>query len=567
MANVSSPARSPRFWGIFAALCLLAFVSALDVSIITTALPTITTDIGGASQYVWIANSFVVASCVDQPLFGQLADLLGRRLPLIVSTALFTLGSGVAGGAHNPAMLIAGRTVQGLGAGGMYVLLDIVCADLVPLRERGKYLGLMFSWAGLASALGPVVGGALAEANWRWIFYLNIPICGAALGLILLFMRVKKRNPSATTASSSNNAPSLGLDYLGLALFIPSMISLLLGLIRGGVEEPWSSWRIVVPLVLGILGWIAFHIQQYFTTTPSVPPRLFTNRTSATAYLLTFVSSVLVQAQLYFLPIYFQAVKGMTVLRSGVCFLPFAIGTLVFAVLSGTLLSIFGEYMPLHALSFALSAVAFGLFTLLDSSTSTVAWVFIELTASAGAGLIMSVLLPAIMAALPESDVALSTAAYSFVRTFGYVWGVTIASVIFNAVIDANIDSISSPGLQSQVSGAEAYSFASQAHRIISDAGGRAEAGWDEVAGVYTKALKVIWWAGLGISLAGLLAVGMERRLELRKELETEYGIDDSSNKNTNNDDSSGERGGEKEKGSAAPTQTPLPVIDHNISP
>ncbi|KAL4861663.1 hypothetical protein BDV12DRAFT_207849 [Aspergillus spectabilis] len=511
-----------RFWGIFAALCLLAFISALDVSIITTALPTITTDIGGASQYIWIANSFVVASCVIQPPFGQLADLLGRRLPLIVSTALFILGSGVAGGAHNPAMLIAGRTVQGVGAGGMYVLLDIVCADLVPLRERGKYLGLMFSWAGLASALGPVVGGALAGANWRWIFYLNIPICGAALGFILLFMRVRTRD---TSAAANNNA--LGLNYLGMALFIPSMISLLLGLVRGGTEHPWSSWRIIVPLVLGVLGWIAFHIQQYFTSTPSIPPRLFTNRTSATAYFLTFVSSILVQTQLYFLPVYFQAVHGTTVLRSGINFLPFAIATLFFAVLAGTLLSIFGEYLPLHAAAFALSAISFGLFTLLDASTSTVAWVFFELIAAAGAGLILSVLLPAIMAALPESDVAVATAAYSFIRTFGYVWGVTIASVIFNAVIDANADSISSVELRSRVNGAQAYSFASQAHRIIEDAGGRAQAGWDEVADVYTEALRVIWWVGLGISLVGLFAVGLERRLELRKELETEYGIDD----------------------------------------
>ncbi|KAL4744747.1 hypothetical protein BDW72DRAFT_212210 [Aspergillus terricola var. indicus] len=509
-------AHSPRFWGIFAALCLLAFVSALDVSIISTALPTITADIGGASLYIWIANSFVVASCVVQPLFGQLADLLGRRPPLIVSTALFTLGSGVAGGAHSAAMLIAGRTVQGVGAGGMYVLLDIVCADLVPLRERGKYLGLMFSWAGLASALGPVVGGALAEANWRWIFYLNIPICALALILILLFLRSRK----------SDSSPS-GLDYGGMALFIPSMISLLLGLVRGGTEQPWSSWRIIVPLVLGALGWVAFHIQQAHTKIPSVPPRLFTNRTSATVFLLTFLSSVLVQAQLYFLPIYFQAVQGTTILRSGVSFLPFAIGSLAFAVSAGALLSMTGEYIPLHAAAFALSALASGLFTLLSDSTSTATWAVFELIAAAGAGLIMPVLLPAIMAALPESDVAASSAAYSFTRTFGYIWGVTIASVIFNAVIDDNVYRISNGALREEVGGAGAYAFASQAHRIIEEGGGRETSGWGEVAGVYRRALKVIWWVTLGISVLGMVAVSCERRLELRKELETDYGIDE----------------------------------------
>jgi MFS family permease len=161
-----------RFWGIFVALCLLAFISAFDVAIITTALPTITADIGGAEQYVWIANSFVVASSVFQPLVGQLANIFGRRVPLIVCTALFALGSGVAGGANNVGMLIAGRAVQGVGAGGVYVLLDIVCCDLVPLRQRGKYLGLMNSWSGVAAGIGPVAGGALAEWNWRWMYVL-----------------------------------------------------------------------------------------------------------------------------------------------------------------------------------------------------------------------------------------------------------------------------------------------------------------------------------------------------------------------------------------------------------
>lgn len=161
---------SVRFWGIFVALCILAFVSALDVSIITTALPTIIAEIGGATEYIWIANSFVIASAVLQPLVGQLSNILGRRIPLIGSTALFILGSGIAGGARNASMLIAGRTVQGVGGGGINVLLDIVCCDLVPLRERGKYLGLMFSWAGVGAAVGPVVSGILFPCSRRFGF-------------------------------------------------------------------------------------------------------------------------------------------------------------------------------------------------------------------------------------------------------------------------------------------------------------------------------------------------------------------------------------------------------------
>lgn len=182
---------TPRFWVTIVALSLLSFISALDVTIIATALPLITEDIGGARQYVWIANSFVFASAVLQPLIGQLANILGRKIPLIISIAFFMLGSGLAGGARNPAMLIAWRTVQGLGAGGIYVLIEIVYCDLVPLRERGKYLAIVNVWAAVAAALGPVVGGLLAESDWRWIFYMNIPICAILLVIVTFFMHVK----------------------------------------------------------------------------------------------------------------------------------------------------------------------------------------------------------------------------------------------------------------------------------------------------------------------------------------------------------------------------------------
>ncbi|KAL4781370.1 major facilitator superfamily domain-containing protein [Aspergillus varians] len=417
-----------RFWEILEALCLLAFVSSLDISILNTGLSTINKDIGGANQYIWMSNSFVVASCVIQSPLG-----------------------GVAGSAHTPAISIVGRTVQGVGAGGMYV------ADFVPLRKRGKYLGLLLPWSALASALGPVVGGALTEANWRWTFYLGIPVCGLALVFVLLVVRVNKRDASANAKIIiiSTTTRPLDFDYLGTTICVPSMTSCILDLVRGGVSHPWSSWRLIVPLVLDTLGWIAFHIQQSFAANPSIPSRLFTKRTSAISFFLTFPFSILVQVQSYYLPIYF---------------LPFTVGTLI----SGHLLGVLSEYMPLHDISFALSALGIGLLTLLDSQTSTVTWIFLN-----------------------------------FIRTLGYLWGVKIASVIGSAVIDRNIHLIASLELRAQVPGSKAYSFASQAHQIISEVG----------------AFRVVWWSGLGIGLLGVLAGAFEQRLELRRELVTEYGI------------------------------------------
>lgn len=277
-----------RFWGTLSALCVLSFVSALDVAVITTARPTITKDIGGERHYVWIANSFVLACAVPQPLFAQISNIFGRRIPLLVSTSLFAVGSGIAGGANGPAMLITGRSIQGVGAGGNGVLVEIICCDLVPLRERGKYLGIIFAGAGLGVALGPVLGGALAEADWRWIFYMNIPICGIALGMVLLFFRGKYlRSPTGKHAVGR-------IDWVGNVMFCPSLVGVLYGLVSGGTLYPWSSWRVIVPLVLGLVGWVSFHAYETspWCDQPSVPTRLFSNRTSAAGYLMTFASSV-----------------------------------------------------------------------------------------------------------------------------------------------------------------------------------------------------------------------------------------------------------------------------------
>ncbi|ROV94282.1 hypothetical protein VMCG_08649 [Cytospora schulzeri] len=504
-----------QFWIVIVSLSLLAFISALDTMIVTTALPTITRELNGASEYVWIGNSFVFASSVLQPLVGQLADILGRKVPILISIVFFIVGSGIAGGADNSAAFIAGRTVQGLGAGGIYVLIDIVCCDLVPLRDRGKYLSIVNAWAGVAAALGPVLGGVLAQANWRWIFWMNIPICVLPLVPIALYLPAKKGN----VLSQLRN-----LDYLGTAIFIPSIVAVIFGLVTGGVEYPWSSWRVILPLVLGFLGWIAFHLQQHFARNPSVPTRLFSNRTSAIGYAVTFLGSVALQALGYFLPVYFQAVLTTSVRQSGINFLPVAVGCLFFAAIAGIALSVFGLYKPIHATAFGLSILGYGLFTLLDESTSKVAWAVFEIIAAGGLGMTISAVLPAILAGLSQADVASATAAFSFVKTFGFIWGITVPSVIFNAAVNARLEQVASESLRDQLRDGGAYSFASQARHTSA----RLDPSlWTEVTHVYVESLKPVWWFGLALSVLAFLLVFLEKELPLSKELTTEYGLEE----------------------------------------
>ena len=186
-----------RIWCIFIVLCLLSFMSGLDATIITTSLPTISHDIGGETKYTWIANSYLFASTAIQPLYGQLSNIFGRRNPILLAVSLFAVGSGIGGGARSADMLIAGRVVQGLGTAGLYVLSDVIICDMVPPRNRGPYLSAVISSAGIATTVGPIVGGALVRLDWRWIFWMNLPISAISFLAILFYLDIEyTRSPT-----------------------------------------------------------------------------------------------------------------------------------------------------------------------------------------------------------------------------------------------------------------------------------------------------------------------------------------------------------------------------------
>ncbi|KAI1212610.1 major facilitator superfamily domain-containing protein [Annulohypoxylon truncatum] len=504
-----------RIWTIFLVLCMLSLMASIDSTIITTSLPTVTREVGGAGQYVWIANSYLFACTVPQPLYGQIANIFGRRNPLFVAIALFTLGSGIAGGSHNVVTLIAGRTIQGLGSGGLYVLSDIIICDLVPSRYRGPYISAVLSTAAIGATIGPIIGGALAQANWRWIFWINLPVMGVGLLAIALALNVQyKRSPTWLHAISR-------VDFLGNAIFIPSMTAIFFGLIMGGQDGyPWGSWRIILPLVLGVLGWVAFHVHQSsrICREPSMPTRLFKHRTSAAGFLMIFLAAVIMQATGYFLPVYFQAVKGVTPLMSGVSFLPFALAIIPFGGLAGAFLSKTGLYKPLHWAGFALSAVGTGLFSTLREDSSRGAWIGFQIIAAGGIGLVFTATLPSTLAALPESDVAVATGTYSFVRSLGLVWGATMAAIAFNGQVDAHLNLVADAGIRRLLVDGGAYTSAGKFTALPDPARG-------QVIRVYELALRATWLVFVGVACLGFLVAFVEKHVVLRKDHSTEFGL------------------------------------------
>lgn len=284
-------------------------------------------------------------STAFQPLYGQVANILGRRWLIMFAIAMFMLGSGLSGGASTMSILILGRTIQGIGGAGVTMMVDLIVSDLVPLRERGTVMGIVFGAVTVGTALGPFLGGAILQSgSWGWIFYLNLPIGAAALVLLMLFLQVSH------TKESSFRAKLKTIDFVGNSIFILSVVAVLIALTNAGTIYLWSSWRTLLTLVFGFVGLGLFYAYERskFCTEPTLPHQLFSNRTSATAFILTLIHTLIMNWSIYFLPVYFQAVLGSTPIRSGVQLLPTVIFLMVFAAIGGVVMEKYGRYRPTH---------------------------------------------------------------------------------------------------------------------------------------------------------------------------------------------------------------------------
>jgi Major Facilitator Superfamily len=417
-------------------------------------------------------------------------------------------------------LLIAGRAIQGAGAGGVNVLVEIIICDLVPLRERGNYIALIFGFITVGTALGPVFGGLIVDkASWRWIFYLNLPVGGTALVLLLLFLPVKYETETTILAKLRH------IDWTGNVIFASSVVAILMPLSWAGTQYAWSSFRIIVPLVLGLLGFVAFLFYEgsRFCLEPTMPIHLFTNRTSATSFILTFFHSIITVWTIYFLQVYFQGVLASTPGRAGIQMLPTIMFLIPFTAIAGRIMSKWGLYRPIHHIGFALMAIGFGLFSLFDANTSTAEWVIYQGLEAAGAGLVIPALLPAVQVELTEADIALSTSTWAFFRSFGMIWGASIPAVIFSNTFDRLSGRITDLAVADTLTGAKAYEHATKIFLdSLQDPTVRAQ-----VVGVFSHSLKTTWYVAIAFAGLGFIIVIAEREVPLREELETEFGMTD----------------------------------------
>ncbi|KAJ2981673.1 hypothetical protein NUW58_g6630 [Xylaria curta] len=507
-----------RFWAVMVGLWLAAIVSALDGSVVSTALPTIVREIGLGGDYVWAANIYFLTTAAFQPFFGQLADLWGRRWLFIGTNVIFVLGSGLCAGANSPAMFIAARGVQGIGGGGINMLLDLIVCDLVPLRERGKYMGLLFGVATLAAAVGPLIGGALTNAGaWRWIFWINLPIGGVCIVITFLFLKVTHRKEGNWLDRLRR------VDWIGTLILVGSTVSVLWALAYGGSLKPWSDGTIIATLVVGLVGLGLFIIWQGtpLCNTPQVPLRLFKSRTSSVGFFLTFSNTLLAIWVVYVFPIYLQAVRGYSALWSGIWLLPYVLIFPFASGIGGNLMAKTGRYKPIHLAGFAFCTLACGLCIILDENSHGALIVFFQIFWSIGTAFPIACLLTAVQAELTEKDNAASTAAWAFIRSYGTIWGVTIPTAVFNDRFDQLLYMIEDSAAHDRLGSGQAYAEASAS--LTSSFGGATRS---QILHVYNESLRRVWQIGIVFAGVSLLATFLEREVELREEVNTDFALE-----------------------------------------
>lgn len=367
---------------------------------------------------------------------------------------------------------------------------------------------------GIGVSLGPFIGGAIVDSTtWRWVFYINLPVGGISLLILFLFLHVNY-NKEMTFSQKIRR-----IDVVGNGILMAGTVAILYAL---SISNPWSSWQKLVPLLLGFLALFLFACYEAsgIPAEPVMPPRLFTNRTSVIVSINTFLNSALLFWVMFFLPVYFQAVRLNSPRRAGVSLLPESLVGIPGAAISAMALSRWGKFRPLHFSGFALFTLGLGLFSLQREDTTVGQWAVYQCVFALGAGMVLNTLLPAFQAPASEADQAAATATWCFIRTFGYVWGVAIPAAIFNSRVNALLGQISDAALRDKLASGGAYELA--AARFVEQYPLEVQG---EIRAVYREALKLVW--EIAVAFAGLacVLVFLEKEIPLRTVLETEYGL------------------------------------------
>ncbi|MFG3548402.1 DHA2 family efflux MFS transporter permease subunit [Streptomyces sp. NPDC047725] len=402
------------------ALLLGMLLAALDQTIVSTALPTIVSDLGGLEHLSWVVTAYLLAATAATPLWGKLGDQYGRKRLFQTAIAIFLVGSALCGVAQSMSELIAFRALQGLGGGGLMVLSMAIVGDLVPPRERGRYQGLFGAVFGATSVLGPLLGGVFTEhLSWRWVFYVNLPVGVVALAVIAAVLHIPRR------------ATRHVIDYLGTLLIASVATCLVLVASLGGTTWAWGSPQIVGLAVLGVVLAAVFVAVERRAAEPVLPLKLFRVRTFTLSAVISFIVGFAMFGAMTYLPTFLQVVRGVTPTMSGVHMLPMVAGVLLASTGSGQIVSRTGRWKVFPVAGTAVTTIGLLLLHQLDENSSTAEMSAYFFVFGAGLGLVMQVLVLIVQNAVSYEDLGVATSGATFFRSIGASFGVAIFGTVF----------------------------------------------------------------------------------------------------------------------------------------